>query len=314
MQTTEARAQLLEEMKTGIGASEAAAAIGLSKYKTAYQLWLEKTGQAQPEPSGEEAEWGLLHEPNILDRFARKQGVEVVHVPFLRDAKHAFMIAHPDGLIAGTACGVQAKSVDKDAFRFSEQWGEPDAPGNPSDQVPLAYYYQAQHEMRVAGWEMLRFAVLVGGNRDVTYTVPRDEDLIEDLIELEAAFWRNVQERVAPEVKTIVEAAQRYPNASRLEIEATPEIVEACNRLAMAKAAVKNSEEEVDGLGAAVRGFMGEADTLVHAGEVLATWKGQSSRRFSESKMLELYPDVDVDACKVSGSYRRFLLKAAPSE
>lgn len=45
----EDRSKWLEFRKEGIGGSDAAAIVGLSKWKSPYQLWLEKTGQVEAE-------------------------------------------------------------------------------------------------------------------------------------------------------------------------------------------------------------------------------------------------------------------------
>lgn len=39
----------LESRKKGVGGSDVSTIMGLNKYKTSYQLWMEKTGRMQPE-------------------------------------------------------------------------------------------------------------------------------------------------------------------------------------------------------------------------------------------------------------------------
>lgn len=56
VKTTElSRADWLEVRKTGIGGSDAAAAVGLNPYKSQLELWLEKAGRdaelPKPDPS-----------------------------------------------------------------------------------------------------------------------------------------------------------------------------------------------------------------------------------------------------------------------
>jgi predicted phage-related endonuclease len=43
-----------EFRRTGIGGSDVAAVLGISRYKSAFQLWQEKTGQVQPEDISEQ--------------------------------------------------------------------------------------------------------------------------------------------------------------------------------------------------------------------------------------------------------------------
>ena len=52
----------LQWRKKGIGSSDAAACAGESKWKSPYALWLEKTGQMEPDEPGESAYWGIALE------------------------------------------------------------------------------------------------------------------------------------------------------------------------------------------------------------------------------------------------------------
>jgi hypothetical protein len=56
----------LAERSTGFGGSDAAAACGLSRWKSAYQLYLEKRGEAPlVEEENEAMRWGTLLEPVV---------------------------------------------------------------------------------------------------------------------------------------------------------------------------------------------------------------------------------------------------------
>lgn len=72
VKTTElSRADWLEVRRTGIGGSDAAAAVGLNPYKSQLELWLEKTGRdaelPKPDPNDttEPIYWGTLLEPIV---------------------------------------------------------------------------------------------------------------------------------------------------------------------------------------------------------------------------------------------------------
>ena len=72
------REEWLDFRKKGIGASDAAAAIGISKYKSQVELYLEKTGQYQIEFSEEAQErmdMGLAIEEFISQRYQEKTGL-----------------------------------------------------------------------------------------------------------------------------------------------------------------------------------------------------------------------------------------------
>ena len=56
-----ARADFLKRRKTGIGGSDVAAVLGLSKWKTRYQLWVDKTTDTVEENESE-----ILHFGQVL--------------------------------------------------------------------------------------------------------------------------------------------------------------------------------------------------------------------------------------------------------
>ena len=43
----------LKMRNTGIGGSDASVIVGLNKWKSTFKLWMEKTGQAEPEDLGD---------------------------------------------------------------------------------------------------------------------------------------------------------------------------------------------------------------------------------------------------------------------
>ena len=73
--TFETREEWLEGRSIGIGASEAAAAIGMSPWQTTLDLWKLKTGNAQPKDlSGNAAvSQGVKWEPERLAEFSKKK-------------------------------------------------------------------------------------------------------------------------------------------------------------------------------------------------------------------------------------------------
>ncbi len=70
------RSVWLETRNSGIGGSDAGAIMGMNPWKSKYQLWLEKTGQAEPEDlSGKESVyWGTVLETAVADRFSELTG------------------------------------------------------------------------------------------------------------------------------------------------------------------------------------------------------------------------------------------------
>ena len=78
--STNAREHWLEERRKHIGASDAAAAIGASPWTSQLALYLEKTGEVEPDDlsDNEAVRWGSLLEPAIRDRVGELLSQEVI--------------------------------------------------------------------------------------------------------------------------------------------------------------------------------------------------------------------------------------------
>lgn len=88
----------LKTRDMGIGGSDAAIILGYSSYKSPYQLWMEKTGQAvPPDLSGNQyIYWGHKNEPNIADWFQEETGKKVRKLGTLQNRSFPFMLANVD--------------------------------------------------------------------------------------------------------------------------------------------------------------------------------------------------------------------------
>lgn len=218
--------------RTGIGGSEAAAAIGVSPWLTPLELWAKKVHGEDVKPDGKgPMYWGRAHEPTILREHAMDAGVyvagrdrdesKVVFTPdgtvesldslvggsvldgllnYQRHPKRPWMICLPDG-IAVTPYGeplwiVEAKTSS--AYRKKE-WGE-----DGSDEVPDEYRIQCVHNAEVlresAGLDGMhvRIPALIGGNLWRTYRIGWTPEAAEWITDGEAEFWRHVEEKTPP--------------------------------------------------------------------------------------------------------------------
>ena len=74
------REQWLKVRKQGIGASDAAAAVGLNPYQSPLELWMIKTGRdgLLPAPNPDDIHtplyWGNLLEPKVAEAYAKATG------------------------------------------------------------------------------------------------------------------------------------------------------------------------------------------------------------------------------------------------
>lgn len=181
----------LETRDLGIGGSDAAVIMGMNPYKSPYQLWLEKTGQAEaPDLSGNQyVYWGTKNEANIADWFQEETGKKVKRLGTLRSKEYPFMLANVDRTVVGENAGLEIKTAGVRQYR---KWKD--------DEIPDAYYCQCLHYMAVTGADYWYIAVLLGGNEAKWKRIERNEEDIQHLIIAETDFWKLVETRTPPPV------------------------------------------------------------------------------------------------------------------
>lgn len=195
--------------KTGIGASEAAAVVGMSPYCTNEQLWEIKTGRRQEVDIGDKpyVQYGLQAEPYLRALFALNHPqymVEHEEYEIIRNPEYQFIFCTPDGKLL--------EMDDSEPMRMIRRRGILEIKTteimNPSHwdrwnkQIPDNYYIQVLHQMLATGWP---FAVLNAqikwrkdGELQITtrhYTIERSEceDDLRYLLQEEIRFWDYVK-------------------------------------------------------------------------------------------------------------------------
>jgi putative phage-type endonuclease len=269
----EAAESFTEQRRTGIGGSDAAAAIGISPWATPYDLWMEKLGEAEPLSVSEPMRWGTLLEPIVAAEYCRRTGREIEAAPaMLRAAAWPWMIGHIDARVVGESRILEVKTA-----RLGIGWGEPG-----TDTIPLQYLTQVHHYLIVTGAEIADIAVLIGGSDFRVYEVERDDDIAGALIQQEHGFWQHVLDRSPPEPVNVRDALHRWGRlANRGSVIATEADIEAITKLRD----IHNIKTEIDAAEEAaklvVMKSLGEhSDTLVDlAGTPLATWKLDKGRK-----------------------------------
>lgn len=191
----------LEERNKGVGGSDASIVLGLNKYKSAFQLWHEKTGKTQLEQLDNEAiHWGNILEDVVAKEFERVTGKKVRKDNHMYShSEYPFMRANLDRVVVGERAILECKTANS---RLSEAWKD--------DEIPSAYFLQVQHYLAVMEYEKAYIAVLIGGQKFVWKEIKRDEELIQMIISAESKFWNDhVLKDIAPEIDGS-DAASKY--------------------------------------------------------------------------------------------------------
>jgi putative phage-type endonuclease len=297
------RDEWLEQRRHGIGGSDAAAALGLSPWKTPLSLYLEKTGDARPFRDNESMLWGRVLEPAIRAEYTRRTGIACASGAQLTHPKYPWMRATLDGLSNER----QPRVVEIKTARTDRGWGEPG-----TDDVPQTYLLQCVHYMVVTGAQLADIALLVGGQDFRIYTVQRNAALADLVVEGEHEFWQHVQRREPPEAKTLAEINMRYRQSQSRQVELSPDAAHACAQLAAIRAEILERETEAEQCEALIKSELLEADAGIVDGVVACTWRtAKPSQVFDKDNFKSEFPDLWKQYQTERAGSRRFLLKGA---
>ena len=203
------REKWLALRRQSIGASDAPVIAGLSKYKSRFALWLEKTGQMVPEEAGQAARWGSRLEDDIEEELGLL-GIKL--------ASRQLMIAHPEWpWITATLDGVDDVG---DLWEFKSAGFQTAAPllDGVVGTLPAMWIIQAHHQMFAAMKPRVRFAVFIGHRLQLfTFCVERDESIISELLALLHEFRAHIENDTPPTEFDPEDAALLLQHYKRIE-------------------------------------------------------------------------------------------------
>lgn len=301
----------LETRDLGIGGSDAAVIMGMNPYKSPYQLWLEKTGQAEaPDLSGNQyVYWGTKNEANIADWFQEETGKKVKRLGTLRSKEYPFMLANVDRTVVGENAGLEIKTAGVRQYR---KWKD--------DEIPDAYYCQCLHYMAVTGAGYWYIAVLLGGNEAKWKRIERNEEDIQHLIMAETDFWKLVEARTPPPVDgsnscAAALSAQYKGGDPNYSIILPPDIDGVIASLEDDKAIMDALKKQITEKENRLKALLGNAEegTTDHYRVLWKTQAGRSSVPLAKIKKQtpDIYKLLEEKGCITIGKpSRRFSIKA----
>lgn len=298
----------LKARRNGIGGSDAGVIVGVSKWKSPYQLWLEKTGEVEPEDiSDKEAvHFGTQLEQLVADEFCEREGKKVHRCGLYRSKEHPFMTASFDRLVVGEQAGLECKTSN--AFARNA-WDTGD--------IPPQYYVQCQHYMMVSGLPRWYIACLVGGQHFTVWTIERDEEDISILRDAETEFWRKVTEHIVPDTDGSDSCTralrERFKGGCADPVELPGKASELVKRLDELNASEKDIKTQKNACQNALCEILGNNESgFIRIGDTerIINWKTVKGRTTLDIKRLKKdLPDIFEKYAKTSSPTRRFSVK-----
>ncbi len=298
-----AREEWLKWRTKGIGGSDVSVLMGVNKYRSVFQLWLEKTGQVMPEEKESEfTHFGNVLEPVVKKEFTKRTGLKIRNKrALLQSTEHPFMVADLDGVIAENGEMVLFEAKTASVYK-QEIWERG---------VPVEYQLQVQHYMAVTGCKKAYVAALVGGNQFFYHEVHRDDELIDIIIRVEQRFW---EENVIQEIEPVPDGSkatteflkQKYSSSNGEVIELPEEALELCRRYDLLSEQIKTLTDRKDAVTNQLKNFLKDNEVGV-VGNRRVSWKSVVSTSFDKKRLEEEKRDI-YDAYVTRSEYRRFMV------
>lgn len=296
--------------RTGIGGSDAAAAVGLNPYMSPMELWLDKTGRSEglpgPDPNDTTSPtyWGTLLEPIVAASYTRVTGNRVRKInAVLRHPSIPWMLANIDREVVGTS-DVQILECKTTGEHGARLW---------RDGVPEYVELQVQHQLAVTGKTAAHVAVLLCGQALEVFRVDRDDALIARLIELEARFWRYVESDTPPPADGS-ESADRalrhlYPgNGGTADFTDDRRLSSVFTDLVAVRAEIEARQAIEARLKQTIQQAMGEATRAVFETGSVSFKRSRDSSTVDLKRLLADHPEFEMQYATTKSGARRFLI------
>lgn len=297
--------QQLAARKNGIGGSDAAAVMGISKWETPYKVWQEKVFGPPANDKDKNARKfiGNLLEPVIAKLYTEATGtkIEKPENTFFHP-KYNFIMGHLDGFNKSEQIILECKTTS-----YPNEWGEPG-----TCEMPDEYLCQVAH-YAMLGLSPKRIDIpllimkpkiieacitrdfgLITQDDIRIYTYHRNKKLENTITDKERAFWvDNVIPKIPPRPINSEDARSLYKASLEKDVVANDEIIEKVNSLKDVKSKIKSLQDEEEKLKTNIFNHMQDATKLVDAyGNLIATWGIQKRNDFETTKFKKENPEL----------------------
>lgn len=296
----------LKYRKMGITGTDAGAIVGMNPYKSALQVFVDKTTDNIEVFDNEAMKQGRDLEEYVAQRFceAASKKVRRANAIFSND-EHPWMLADFDRLVVGERAGLECKTV---SAYSADKWK--------NGAIPLHYQLQIQHYLAVSGYDAWYIAALILGKEFIVHKIERDEELIQSLITIEKRFWeQNVLAGIMPDPdgsKTADEVLAKYfpqkegisvllPDYMETQLNRRKELVELIEKLETEKKTIEQS----------VKKYLGDSNATEAENEsFFVRWKNVETDRVDVDKLKKEAPDV-YERFKKTTYSKRLTIKSA---
>jgi putative phage-type endonuclease len=289
-----------------IGGSDISAVMGLSRYTTPLELWLQKTGREAPPVDNKYMKAGRMLEPVVVEYFEDQTGIKAVNFAKL----YYKSLTLPDYVHATVDRVVQ---VDKDTrgvleCKTTRADVDPDSP-------PTEWVMQLNWYLGVTGMKDGYLAWLTRGLDFGWKHLLFDGILFADQVAAAVKFMRYIDTDTPPPPLTADDVAALYPShITGKYLEATNLIRDTIEELKETVAEISRLDVLRDNFETILKKELTDAEGITVDGEIAVTWRqAKGSERVDVAALREKYPEVHAEFARVAAGSRRFIVKMKKS-
>ena len=303
-----------KDRETFIGGSDVGTIMGVNPFKSAYQLFLEKTGQIERENIDDKLSVKLGHkmEQVVAELYEEEtnQKVQLSNKSF-RSNEYPFLIGHIDRKIVGKKKGLEIKTTSS----FNKTDYDDGA-------VPPSHYYQCMFYMMITGMHDWDLATLRDNREFHIVHIQWNEGIAEDMLKQCLEFWDCVEKKTWNKPldgsdSTTETLNKAYPVANKYDTSTIP-ISSGNTGLNVAdylelKSAYKQIGDSIAAFENNVKAVLGTSQYGIIDNEYTVSWRRyERTGSIDMKKVMEDHPEIDWEQYrKPNTEYRRFALKKA---
>jgi putative phage-type endonuclease len=304
--------------RKSLGGSDIGAILGLSKFKTAVDVWMEKTGKEVNQTVNIAMRFGNFAEEFVASEYSRstqskleKYDHAIIH------PEYEYMHGHIDRFVLGDEVSliddlgrINAKRIleCKTANPFTaNEWGEAG-----SDEVPLSYLVQCVWYMMLTNINQTDVAVLFGNTDFRIYTISRDEELEQIILNRAKEFWQSyVLGDKPPPTQSEGDLNRLFKKSKPNKVlEASLASYELIQKLKGLNSQIKQFECEASEIKQKIMEQMQDAELLNFEGQTLASWKTpKPSYRLDTKSLAQNHQELVKQFQVPIQNSRRFVIK-----
>ena len=275
VKATQRSPEWLELRRQGLGASDMAAVMGVSPYKTPYQLWAEKTGATPEQKVGAAANRGVILEDAVGLYYEQERGVKLRKSNgIVRLKAQPRIMASLDRTIVGEPKGIV--EIKTSASPRWSMWP-----------VPPEVVIQTHVQMGIVGAEWCDVVALLGGLVFKIERVQFDPELWAEIQRAAMLFLDAVDTKTPPQLEAL--DAQAFaiatPQGSQEFVEATADLERVYAQLREVNTELHFLEQKKGSLEIIIKEAIGEKAGLAGNGWTVY-WKQARPSEVTDWKMV----------------------------